>query len=497
MANRSDGLPEGTIIDAVAEGKIKYIDAPAHLKETITKRDDKIVINFDAEVIVPEISNTPIMEFLQAPLTNERLNELVSYFAGDGELFKVPLMTRTELEEELAALEKYKGSYNAPNAPGRTNMQNRLKASIEEAPDERQWEPVEIIFDLPSSNEALYLMYGDNDELQTKNTFEAFVLTGDSFASRLSATKYDPAVGSTSNFLFSRGIIFTEEEWLLWSDILERNQSHKNSSWFASIERFEDSWIEEESMWLQNARDVMDNVDMVPDEAIKMAQDVLNDLGINGLILTDCVPGIQFYSDRYKQFVLNRLNFDPQIAKGGYTVTFSMDLAGLPGARSTYAIITIGSNSVPEGGVNSLYPYAPRFFTECITFFVTEDGVQMFKWQDMSQQVRAVVENTALLPFNEIVEHFASHLNFSTYPDGRERFDVSKIELRSAYTTAFRAPDRAWLIPVWVFDYRNYFLSSDPSIDEGVYDLRWQSQFSAIDGAWVMPANITYAIYSE
>ena len=499
MVNRGDGLPEGVIIDAVPEGEIKYIDAPTHLKETVTRRDGKVVINFNADIIVPKVSNTPVIEFQQMPLSDEYLKELVYYFAGDGEFFQIPPLTKPELEEELAALEKYKGSYNAPGAPGRTNMKNRLAAAIEEAGDERQWAPREIEFAFPQLEEPNFLMYGEeNDELQAENTFEAFVKTNDPFASRITSTRYDTTVGSSSNFSYNRGIIFTEDIWFWCSDILELSQAHKNSSWFRSISRIEDDWIEEEGSWLRTARAVMDSVTIPPEEAKKIAQDALSDLGVSDMVLVDCFPGIQFCSDKYKQFQMNRLNFDPQEAKSGYTLTFSKDLGGLSGTISTSSMMLIGSNSVPDGGVDVLFPYAPKFSIESITFFITEEGIQMFKWNDMSQQTRVVAENTVLLPFNEVIGRFADHLNFNTHPDSREQFDVSRIELRSAYTTAFGAPDRAWLIPVWVFDYRNYFLSSDLTLgDEGVFNGTSQSPYSAIDGGWVMPQILGITIYTE
>jgi len=491
MVNRAGGLPERIIIDPISENQIKEIEAPSYWKETLTRREGMIVINADIEVIKPTISNTPILELQQFAFPEAFLKELVIYFTKEKELFKIPLMTKNELMEELYDIESYKGYYNSPLASfNRTKVMNRIIELAERAPAEIGWESAKVEFVFPSFNDVDYIARGERNEKEVENTIEVLVRTDDNFDSLIKATKYNADVGSASKFYYTRGIIYKEEDWLRDYDILELYSSWQDVPMMNSINRIEDEWIIEEKQWLDKIHEKLKFTNITYDRAEKLAQEVITDLGINGMMLTDCTPGIQFLSGDYKQFEMNKLNYDPCEANVGYTLTYFRELSGLPGCRLTNGKITIGSNSIPGGNTELMFPNTPPFFTEYISIFVTEEGVQMFQWENLSQPIKIVAENTMLMPFSEIINRFADHINFTTYPEGSEQFDIYNVELRSAYCPAFEAPDHAWLIPVWVFEYRNYYLPMNDSLgEEIVYMGIGQSQFSAIDGGYVAPAD--------
>ena len=143
-------------------------------------------------------------------------------------------------------------------------------------------------------------------------------------------------------------------------------------------------------------------------------------------------------------------------------------------------------NDMPE------LTYNPPFQPEKIEITVTEDGVVGFSWINMAELYQVVAENTKLLPFDKIKDRLAEHLQYiGLPPDGAGgadkdqtvvTFKVKSAELKAAYSTAFNAPDHAWLIPVWVFVVQSSYEGSE------MYTMPETVFLNGIDGGFVNPS---------
>jgi hypothetical protein len=243
----------------------------------------------------------------------------------------------------------------------------------------------------------------------------------------------------------------------------------------------DENWISEKEEWLAEIRKKTDNVTISPDWAKGQADIVLKDLGIEGMAVAELSAVVQFCTDKYRQFMLNKMSFNPDESKGGYELVYMRDLGGLTASLlvNGYAEGKAGSVLAEDGW----FPGRPPFMPEMIRIFVTDEGVQSFEWENMSQPVRIVAENTMLLPFDEITERFADFLNFFTFPETRRKIDVSSVGLHAANSPAYGAPERAWLVPVWVFEYDMFRMHGE----EPEYEQKAEIRFSAIDGGMISP----------
>ena len=86
---------------------------------------------------------------------------------------------------------------------------------------------------------------------------------------------------------------------------------------------------------------------------------------------------------------------DLEQAEVGYRYVFSQNIEGLnvEGGKSS---------SVAEESSKS---YAPPFSVETVTIVVTQSGVKYFGWNNLSEKVATVADNTKLAPFDFIIMH--------------------------------------------------------------------------------------------
>lgn len=489
IVNRGGGLPEGAVCEPLPEGEMKEIGAPAYWKETITRRDGALIISADTSVNVPQISNTPVIELEQKELTEEKLKEYVKYFTGNSELYKVLPLTKNELGEILEDMENKEGYYASPSYINvLTERINNLKMVIESAPDVVSPKKIDVMFTYPEKNEAIQITDPLNaeQEITSDNTFEALVKTNQSFYAKITATKYDTKVGSTSCFKYSNGKIYTPNNQIENIKLLETNLSKQSSS-INNYMPVSDEWIDGMRAVIDNAQKIMDEVTISSEWAQKQADKVLSDLGTESLALDTCEKGIQFFDDKYMQYELNRQDLDFANAKGGYFFTYYREAGGLLACtlRNGYGRVSAADEAQ--------FKNAPPFFAEYITVFVTDEGVQGFEWSNMSLPVGTVAENTNLLPFEDIKERYVQNTVYNELESSNSEHIVTDVKLRLTYCPAYNSPQNAWLIPVWVFEDKFYTDISGTM----VYIDSIQSQFSAIDEAYIAPVSGSFIVVNE
>lgn len=472
VVNRSDENLLAAAIEPAEEGTVKEIDAPERWEETVQLRDGFIEVVANTDVMIPEVSNTPVYELAQKELTEQRLSELIHYFCGNEKIYKIPPMTKKEVEELLTAIENGEGEFG--NIDTAANYRIGAEKLLETAPEQSAFEEVEIKFTEPQTSEADVIASGGilvEDELKAENTFEAVSGNEEAFA-YLHATKYDTTVGSSSCFEYSNGYIFSEDD-LAEEQIM--NESYKDQGKIAAW-AWTGEWAQRRDAWFKDVQGKMDSIMFDEAAAIEIGDQVIADLGIENVALESCKAGLHIPGSNYTAaWALNNTEFDTDAATPGYELTYCYDAGGL----LSYNFYDIHPLMFEQAG-------APAFLMEEVTIFVTEDGIQAFKWDNMCETVGIIAENTELLPFEECQVSLLNDINYClTFEGSKIDVEITHAELRAANTPAKDAPEHTWITPAWLFTYEA-FITTDEETGRGMHIPDLEVLISAIDGSVIM-----------
>lgn len=445
------------------------------------RRDGRVIIDADADIKVPETSNTPILELAQTELTQQRLTELVRHFAGTKKLYKSPVPTKSELEAELTQIKNRGGDYGAPYWDSFIfGVQTRAMEMIELAPETAKLEYVDIGFSRPEQDIFNYILYDADEDIEkytAETEFHAKIEdTNDSLEASVNAARYDETNGTSSHFSYQRGYVYAADDYKKDKDAAEQF-----SSWVGTdlelLGKINEDWLKEKQDWLTEFEGLTENVSLDQKWAQEQAEQALSDLGIEDMGLAEVNTGVQI-AETKPGLLLGTAIYDLSTAKSGYEFIYFRMLDGIPACL-------VNNGSIHVGTMENK-PAAPAFYPEYISVFVTKEGVQSFTWENMAHVVGSVAENTKLLSFDEIKEKFADMINFYTMPDEETRYrnEVYNVELRAGYMPAYGNPAHAWLVPAWFFEYDQYQSSNEDELENpGI-----QFQMSAVDGGYIPAA---------
>jgi hypothetical protein len=471
---RGEGLPADSIIDPIPEGQSKEIDAPAHWTEEAYRTKNEIKINADADILVPDISNTPVVEMVQKPLTVDELKRLIAYFAGDEKLLKKPELTKADLEFQLEQLQARKGEYgNFYKNSLVPEAEKRLEALIESAPETVETVYMDIAFTYPQKDlsKSIWAEYNQEEEIQEVQTdFEAIVETGEALKPEVSAVTYNEEAGTNSSFSYSKGSYITAAQLRRYTSSTDFARGVEETKWSQDPE-VTDAF----ELYCDRLDEIASGDAGIESQAKATAEKALAGLGITQMALANIEKGIalNLSSSRWDR------EAETGAAETAYILTYYRNVGGLLGF---YPSFSAGYDSLPE------QVYKPPFFSERITFVVTKEGLYAFSWENMAEEVRTVAANTKLLPFDAVKERFLEHMGYTAAWHNLEpgddyywRYDIYRVELRSFPTAAFDRPDHVWMIPVWVFFASNYSKYGD----QDVHLVDEEVMISALDGGFV------------
>ena len=473
---RGEGLPADSVIDPIFEEQLKKIDAPAHWTEEAYRTENLVKINADADVEAPDISNTPVVELSQKPITVDELERLVAYFAGDSKLLKKPELTKAELEFQLEQLQARKGEYgNFYYNPGIGEAERRLKELVEAAPETVERQSADIAFAYPQKDlsKSIWAKNDQEEETQQAQTdFEAIVETGEVLQPEIAAVTFNEQTGTSSSFLYSKGTYLDADRIKGDKASLEYARNMEGTKWEGDSEA-----ADAFELYCDRLEEIAGGDAGTEEQACNTAEKVLDELGITHMALANVEKGIALNlpSARWDR------EAEPEVAQAAHILTYYREAGGVlgfnPFAAASY-------EALPE------QVYRPPFLTEKITIVVTKEGLYAFSWENMAEEVGTVASNTKLLPFDAVKERFLEHIgytvaqhNLTPGDDYLFRHDVYRVELRSFPTAAYNRPDHAWMIPVWVFymkDYIKYNEEDSYSGDDIV-------MMNALDGGFVSP----------
>ena len=489
---RGEGLPEGCVIDAAAEESSKEIDAPSHWTEETDRAQNLAKIVADADIIVPDISNTPLLELSQVALTENKLKELIEYFAGNARLYEIPAMTKDELELQKEMLNSHNGKFHQPTYYSYIEKYTKnLEEIINSAPESVTKKYIdEIAFDYPVQNEedTLYMktiLGVTDDEMTAKNSFAAMVETDGAVHPKISATNYNTDVGSSSSFYYEKGTVITKSDMISYSSNIQYEQENRDGMYAISDDALESlvEYYEDITNFIsENEKDTDKK------SAQEIADKIVAELGPKEMVLCDDSTeiAVNLPDTRWDK------EFNEEIASIAYTFTYHYAVENVPCFMFSSSTIGADASSLPE------QVYSPPCMPEEIKITIADDEVYCFEWTAMAEVVGSVAVNTKLLPFDEVKDKYLDHVGYqASYmaggypePDGGffQMYDVTEVELSYFYTTAYNNPQNMWLVPVWIFHHDIYLRDySGETTDGRVFMMPDVTIMSAIDGGYIMP----------
>lgn len=475
VVDKSEGLPKDSVIPNDNDTP-KDVGIPSYWKETIEKSDGYVTLEADYDMEIPEVYNTPVYSYEMKPLGGKLLKKLCDYFAEGNKLYEYPAMTKDELRTQKKSIEGQKGKWAGYEESGLTGMLTRLDELIEKAPDEKTVTYVKTTLKKPYQTEEEYVneadayMYGQNSsyyfDTNEKIGFKVRIDRGQKVDPVIFAINYNEKLGSTSNFLFSQGTFIDEKA--LWHKI-------ENQEIFGFGKKY-DVYLN----YLQSEMEKNTDKTFTEENAVKKVREILKDLEIKDFEVTEVYKAIgSLESESWG--ILDEENLT---MSEGFSVYLAPKAGKLIGYEQPFQE---PFTDLPET------IYAPTFSTEKIHVIVTEEGIQQFEWTNISQRKETIAENTKLLSFEEIKKKAAEHLLYISLSGYREKdkedgysykFILEDVKLRMSNVPAYEDPSAVWLVPVWVFEFKEERINPSGEI------MRMNNEIvllNAIDGGYIRP----------
>ena len=285
-------------------------------------------------------------------------------------------------------------------------------------------------------------------ELENTDTEDYFTAdVGEDRKAYIEAERYNQEIDNDSSFLWMEGSNFIEEETIETEEM--------QSEYYSSFGMDTNGYTEKFHELADAYRKCMDKITFTEEDGKEQAEQVLEDLGIDGMGLVD--------SDRTVWFPNGACSERNGLGLGSDAL-WQGDLdRGLPGYLYCFSKSVEGITSVPDGVVaeETVDSYVPPFQVETISILITEEGIKYFKWDGISEEVCTVTENTKLLPFEKIQAKLTDQIFYWYSGKGQSandttalEYDVVNAKLQYTYTTAYQEPKHAWLVPAWIFTVR-------------------------------------------
>lgn len=285
-------------------------------------------------------------------------------------------------------------------------------------------------------------------ELENTDTEDYFTAdVGEDRKAYIEAERYNQEIDNDSSFLWMEGSNFIEEETIETEEM--------QSEYYSSFGMDTNGYTEKFHELADAYRKCMDKITFTEEDGKEQAEQVLEDLGIDGMGLVD--------SDRTVWFPNGACSERNGLGLGSDAL-WQGDLdRGLPGYLYCFSKSVEGITLVPDGVVaeETVDSYVPPFQVETISILITEEGIKYFKWDGISEEVCTVTENTKLLPFEKIQAKLTDQIFYWYSGKGQSandttalEYDVVNAKLQYTYTTAYQEPKHAWLVPAWIFTVR-------------------------------------------
>ncbi len=435
------------------ENKIENTAAPAdvyetpeHWTDTVTRGN--LVVNIDTDVTLPDVSQYPVVKLEPITFSQERIDELVAYFAGEHKLYAWPsVFTKEDYEAQLVEAKRGQeidGEYIVNESTIRhvEALEEKIKNAPEDSP--RVYTDTKLTYQTDLDGNVNYDA--------GPNSLNVGVEFGDGNEATIFAQNFTEGFGNSTSFSFRLINGYTTESFyqqgLLYGD--------------------------ESESGFEGYGEIFDTIDIDKEDARAQAEKLIADLGINDMALAQEEKAI-LHSLHNLWGVDNN-----QPDRVGYVFNYVRESGGISG----FQLLSWGSN-----GNEPPPDYSPPFFQEMLTIAISENGIDSFNWSGLAQVIETVSENVSLLPFEDIQQSLIDQIYYQLAPQSENEYKmevfVNSAELHVGYISVQNNPRQAMLVPMWVFHTYETTTDSDKNTYMGNFTTY---QFNAIDGGVIMPS---------
>ena len=432
-------------------------EAPDHW--TDNAEEGAIIINIDADVIMPEVSAYPVIKLEPLVFSQERVDELVHYFAGDRKLYQPNLLTKKDYEDALIQAKRGQlvdGEYVV------TEETKRVVAELEETINNAPEDSPKIYTDTTLTHDT------NNDgtiDLSTSNNYLTINIEGDK--------------GPDAGCIYFRNFVDGESNLTEFSYLTTTYMAESFARSFVEKDQrmqkeYDPEYLEKDTMKSNEERYqklMSANISITKDEAQAVAQKAIDELNIQDMYL---ITAERALLDPYHGLPSDGSD------KGGYVFEYVRQSGGIAGfIRRSWS--GNPSENPPE--------YRPPFEQESVTVVVTDDGIESFLWIGCAQVIETASENVELLPFEDVIERLEECIFIErAYEAGFDTtqtitINVDTAELRVGYIDVKDELNQALLVPVWMFQTTGALTANDGRTFTGMMDEIYI--FNAIDGGYI------------
>ena len=403
LANKADGSLAA--ISRTAEPEVKY-DAPARWSETVESKKLRIV--FDNDIELPETNVYPVIKVESLPMTQQKIDKLVKYFAGDKKLYLPHIRTKAEYDDEIANAKRGIAYGEAVDAESAEAWAWELEQMRSNAPDDS---PL-IYTDTTLTYERD--MYGNDITESGKNFLSVKFDNDDGYPGAISARNESEGYWNSAYFSYANHFDNYVNQSMYQNTIIESGETEEETGW-------------------TGAGALFDTFAADKDAALEKANQVLSDLDIKDMMLVST-----------EKFVA------PDVPeKSGYMFEFARQAGGIP----VYDLRNGGYSKDEEPPA-----YASPIGEETIRLWVSKDGIEIFTWIGQSRVVETVTDNVKLLPFEDIQKAVKDSISYRKsfytlgYVSEKAEVKVTAVKLKTAYIGVKDNPNQALIVPAWVVE---------------------------------------------
>ncbi len=392
-----------TAISRTAEDEYQY-EAPAHWRETV--EGEKLRIVFDNDIQLPDTNVYPVIKVETLAFSQQQIDKLVKYFAGDKKLYLPHIRTKAEYDDEIADAKRGIAYGEVVDKESAEEWASELENMRRNAPDDS---PI-IYTDTTLTYEKD--IYGKDVTESGKNSLSVKFDNDDGYPGAIYAGNQSEENWKSSYFSFTSHFdnIVTESMYQDATD--EFGETGEQTSW---------------------AGELFSTFAADKAAALEKANQVLSDFNIKDMMLVST-----------EKFVVQNA---PE--KSGYILDFARQAGGIP----VYELRSGGYSKDEEPPA-----YASPIGEETVRLWVSKDGIKGFTWIGQSRVVETVTDNAKLLPFEEIQKVVKDSISYrkSFYTRGyvseKAEVKITSIELRAAYIGVKDNPNQALIVPAWVVE---------------------------------------------
>jgi hypothetical protein len=370
----------------------------------------KIKLVFDADVILPQVSNYSVIKISKKSFTSENYKAMFDYFAQDAELFYPWPLTKAELKEMIRIAQQSNNDSNETDDASSEQYITELEEQLKQAPTEVMRVPFELGYDIDGNiqnrDEYYACLFYNN-----KNAFEISSFSG-------------AILGNYFNYSRCYNTVLQDENMVAQGEALPDEPSGAT----------------------------IDGINITQTDAIKQANLTIQNFNISNLTL-----------DNSKRARLVDIN-SREIVSVGWLFTYTQMYNGIifydmgKNVRYSYEYLPVSGAPWPQ---------------EKIQIYIDDSGIGYFNWEGASEFSEVIADNIELMPFDELIKKITLQIENLYALSGSEaapfHIDINNIRLGYALLSISGEDNFGQLVPAWFVSFSYGYENDDIGKDELVF----------------------------